>query len=371
MKLISTPHKVRESGGEIVGNLSPECEKWKGQTYRSVLIEDRMALLCLEEKTDEIRFKGETIDLEFAVISSFLNGYDTLTVEVSSQQESVLKATCEKIGCEPRRLPNNRFQIPFPEDVPQIFTIMHDISTLDQDIHEMVIETMGSLPNTTKLSQTYKEIAAKEKDVDKWIYLFKRNLRKSLIHPVDALANLGIKRLVDVLHYELLATYMERAVDLRVDIVDGVHTLSRNLEKHERKFDLSKPQGLSFRDYYIGADRFFRDALNSLALDETDLDVDKTARKAYAILKTRDARTGYPRYGEVGWRPAYIDEVLRKKILDSTLDSPSKKKTREAQLTDMLSWLQGKIWAITSIATNIAEIGRNMNPPESKKQEPS
>ena len=178
-------------------------------------------------------------------------------------------------------------------------------------------------------------------DSDRTYLYGRRLLNKSLLFP-DVSERVGLGDVRNAIEYNELFSSFERLTDLQREIfailkdVNASH--AQNRDEVNRFLSFGE---YSFKDYYEDAHEIVKTALESLENEE----------KAVKVLSIKDQKDPSGR----GHAEPFVLKEKTEKICRFIDENKS--------CANLLLLLEGKISAMIGIATNIAEVGRNLHRP--------
>jgi len=284
-------------------------------------------------------------ELESEIISAYMRNYQNITIKLPSGSEQSI-AKLEELrrklyGMLPISYLNGQISVTVSTPMIPIRNVMGNAYGFSLSIYGKNEEIMGKDLFEDLSSQREKEqVESWETDVDLHTFLAKRLLNQSLIDP-EAAIEMGIDNLQDVLEYSSIVSNIERLSDIQQELYSTLNEFNSELSHKEKKpsdtpFHLSEfPNSkASFLKYYQQSNRMVSDAFEGSSVDDHV--------RLLNILKGR---------GKM-YRPGYIEDGFKKDLIEKSMESDYRLH---------LLRIENKIWAITGIATNIAEAWMNMH----------
>lgn len=275
--------------------------------------------------------------LEASVISAYLSGCEELHIKMTADEteciERLSKLRKKLYGAFMTRTPDE-FVFEFSASLKPIREILDTTYSLFNSMCSRNIELMKErLPLDSEiLDQKASSINSMEDAVDQYSYLIKRFLNKALRDP-EVLPRISVES-EDIIEYHTIASSIERLTDLQKEIFEGIKELSERCEANGEPLDLSScPEKCSLEKYLKNATLMVEKAYRGSKDEKKD------------VLKTK-------RFSR--FRPGFIEREERDEILEFV---------RKGKYSDILIPLEGKVWALTGISTNVAEAWMNMYRP--------
>lgn len=289
----------------------------------------------------------DPVKLESQITAAYISGYVGLKLKIPERMTKSL----QKLRDVPNRLygttlfheSNIDFVLSMSVVENEILNIVRRGYSLFHEIYKQTLELMEQLPtNTSDLESKQEDVVRNiELDSDRTFLYGRRLLNKALLFP-DVSERVGLKDVRDAIEYNNIFSSFERLTDLQDEIFRLLIFLNaRCLKEKNRANHFLLSGGYSFRDYYEDAHEIVKTSFESLESEE----------KALKLLSLRSGRASSDRE----FAEPYISKENREKISQLI-------KSNELYI-DLLLRLEGKIWAMVGIATNIAEAGRNLNRP--------
>lgn len=282
----------------------------------------------------------------YSIISAYIQGYDEVCLLEKSYQRDLI----DKVMTIQNKLPGaivepkaeGEYKIKFTnleEKIPTILDKMHEhYQTLYNKNNDLFKDIDGSDINTK-----FNFVQYTEKEVDKIGFQLKRLFTRvfdTVLYDPEILLRTGLaekEKDVDYsvvaksVAYSVVASNLERLTDIQVEIFEILKDMTVD-EKGRKILGINKDYG--FDKYYNAANKMVEDAYNS-------------KNNLKCLLKV--LRSENQKEGGISFREEYISPAERKQILDLAEKNPN------------LIQLEGRIWANTGLATNIAEAWINMS----------
>ncbi|MGA2790823.1 MAG: hypothetical protein ABSF00_08650 [Candidatus Bathyarchaeia archaeon] len=303
---------------------------------------------------------------EFGLISGYLNGCRKLMLNFPDNEEGKY---LEALNRWRRKLPGTNlgrrkhekngvqqvveFEVP-TKTISEILEDLHAQYFGIRDRVQRAFTEASTLPiNASILKETYGAVQEQEDVADSLVFQGKRLLTSALDNP-EILHSAGISGLRETVPNTVLLHNMERIIDLHTECLEGLINLNKSIEADAvSKKKLASPSKLMLSKAKYGFPQFL-------------VDIQKFVDKAWeglripiialSVVRTRHDCFTHPVFGRVAFRGDDITQSNREAIIALVIGSTA--------YQTQLGWLQGKMWAMTGHAINLAEAALNLLEPE-------
>ena len=290
-------------------------------------------------------------EMESKITAAYIGNVQKLSIKIKNESAGIM----EKLELLRRKLygtlatsfSNDTLVLSMETPLMPIKNVLGNAEAFSLSMYEKNENLMSlKFPYAGDIVSISSQIDSWENDVDLYTFLSKRYLNRSLIDP-ESISKLVIKSPQDILEYYSISSNIERFADIHVEIRDSLVELNKEMQEKDKTlkmtgFSLSTfPQkDAAFSDYYLKAVGMVR-----TAFENSNPTNPKEEAELLRVYKTK--RQDY--------RPGFIEREFREEII---------KRSRENPFATHLLKIENKIFAITGIATNIAEAWMNMHRPD-------
>lgn len=296
--------------------------------------------------------------LESKVISAYISGYDEITIESPSNLPSgndnfsPSAILCPLIG----RLSETSFKqdgdklIVNISEPKRTFKELLELNyRLYKDMYNGNLSILSKFDtyNEKKELLSFEQRSKKiEEEIDNNTFLGKRYLNKSIYDP-GYLKKIGLSHELEIIEQNSLLFSIEGLGDLQEEILGCILKLIDLKNDSKEKIQLDSEDNskkFGFRQYLEKAYQMADEAFMKINDSET----------GYKILDTKNNI-----YNGISYRSGYLepDEM-------AMIHNLLKCGVQDSDVLVTLTRLENKIWAMTGVATNIAEVGRNIDRPK-------
>jgi phosphate uptake regulator len=313
--------------------------------------ENRIVISTESEYKNPVGYIEMTTDdpvrLESQIVAAYVGGYSRLRLKIpewmTKSQQKLREVQNRLYGTALFHESSVEFIMSMSVADNEIPHIIQRGFTLFHEIYKQTLELMErTVTSTSDLSAKRSEIIESiELDSDRTFLYGRRLLNKALLFP-DVSEKIGLMDVRNAIEYSNIFSSFERLTDLQKEIfmllmkINEKHLDDKNKTNHFLSSD-----GYSFKDYYEGAHEVVKTAFESMENEE----------KAYRVLSFKEQKNG----SGLSYADPFITKENREKIYLLIKENES--------YSNFLLEIEGKVWAMVGIATNIAEAGRNLRRP--------
>lgn len=305
--------------------------------------------LKFTEKNARVKITPPNIleKLESTIISYYTTGSGQIIVDLEdgnlSAIDKILTIKDKLEGTSILRMSPKEFVISFSESIKNFKDLLDVSFSYYGELFEENTHVIKNFPidETAELESIQQKMKRVEDETDTITFVIKRLLSKSLVSP-EYKETIGLLDLRNALHFNTIASGIERLCDLEVELFNEVKKLNAKCLKNKVKIKLADPS--KDNDIY----RYHQAAytLNSLAYKGFE-----DPESAYKVLRTKK-NTAIIDDEEIEYRGEIIKPRERKALLEFAANYP--------QYARELTIIEQKIWGMTGVATNIAEAIMNL-----------
>lgn len=276
-------------------------------------------------------------ELRIKLISYYINGYDTVDLEIPFLPKETEYMLYEKISSVVSRSPEGGYRITFP-DVYELSLKknLEELRKLFNALYEKTVDSFNNISNLQVVKENKEFVSDLENESDRITFQVRRYLAKTYQF-AELFEKLGLKNERDVLYITNIYGYYERLADLHKEIHERLEKISK----------LNTPVNLkAFSDYYTHAYKTIDVAINSFDQPDRGLEI------------IRGKRSNWEKYQD-GILVKLEEEM--KKSIEEVFNSENIAEKNKIKLVRYLIILEGKLRAIPDVASNICELSYNRN----------
>lgn len=285
------------------------------------------------------QYQPSDVWLEAAILHCYLTSIDRVEV-VGNIDDKETSARIDKLrrklsGFQIEERTSSKLALSFSTPLRPMRDILERSYGLLTGLHLENKSLLNKFPDIGRiLDDSMRTVQSNEDDADQNAMLGKRLLIRALQDP-EVSQKLGIGEAHEILDYHTIVTSLERLSDLETELFRLSADLFKRVDKSAAAREglrfSEKPSEYHFTQYFDDLFRMVKDSHDSR--DDPQL--------ALKLLSTR----------ALEYRPEYVAEEQRKKIISYSSTH---------KFSEYLVPLEGKIWAMSGIATNIAEAWLDM-----------